>query len=99
MGTPIDYGVPPIFFAGKSELSRYEFVPPLLHYFHYDELADTSVNFWGPLMWQHSKDTDAFNILPLFWHNWGKNEEHVTVLPPPSGPSLGCTLVTAGTAK
>jgi hypothetical protein len=77
----IDYGVPPIFFAGKSELSRYEFVPPLLHYFHYDELADTSVNFWGPFMWQHSKDTDAFNILPLFWHNWGKNEEHVTVLP------------------
>ena len=32
-------------------------------------------------MWKHSKETDAFNVLPLFWHNWGKNEDHVTRLP------------------
>jgi hypothetical protein len=77
----VDYGVIPLFFAGKSELSRYEFVPPLLHYFHYSELDDSSMNIWGPLMWKHSKDTDAFNFLPLFWHRWGKNEDHLTVLP------------------
>jgi hypothetical protein len=76
-----DYGVPPFFFAGRSELSRYEFVPPLLHYYHYGELSDSSVNIWGPLMWTHSKDSDAFNILPLMFHNWGKNEDHFTLLP------------------
>src|SRR5262249_21141833 len=77
----IDYGVPPLFFAGKNELSRYEFVPPLLHYYRYAELSDSSINIWGPLMWTHSKETDSFNILPLVWHHWGKNEDHLTVLP------------------
>jgi hypothetical protein len=77
----IDYGVPPLFFAGKNELSRYEFVPPLLHYFHFSELSDSSINIWGPLMWAHSRETDAFNVMPFFWHHWGKNEEHVTLAP------------------
>jgi len=77
----IDYGVPPLFFAGKDELTRYEFVPPLLHYYRYNELTDSSFNLWGPLMWTHSKEADAFNVLPLFWHRWAKNEEHVTLLP------------------
>ena len=77
----VDYGVPPLFFAGKSDLSRYEFVPPLLHYFHFNELTDASINIWGPLMWAHSKETDAFNVMPFFWHHWSKNEEHVTLAP------------------
>jgi hypothetical protein len=77
----IDYGVPPLFFAGRSELSRYELVPPLLHYYGASELNDSSLNVWGPLVWAHSKERDAFDILPLFWHNWGKNEEHMTLFP------------------
>ena len=77
----LDYGVPPFFFAGKSERSRYEIVPPLLHYYRYSELDDSSFNLWGPLMWQHKKETDSFNVLPIFYHSWGKNEDHVTVLP------------------
>jgi hypothetical protein len=77
----IDYGVPPFFFAGKSDRSRYEFVPPLLHYYRYSELDDSSINVWGPLVWKHTKDSDAFNVFPLFWHKWGKNEDHVTLFP------------------
>jgi len=77
----VDYGVAPFFFAGKSERSRYEFVPPLLHYFNYSELDDSSTNVWGPLIWKHSADTDTFDVFPIFWHNWGKNEDHVTVFP------------------
>jgi hypothetical protein len=77
----IDYGVPPFFFAGKGELSRYELVPPLLHYYRYSELDDSSTNIWGPLVWRHTKESDSFNVLPLFWHSWGKNEDHLTVFP------------------
>ena len=77
----VDYGVAPFFFAGRSERSRYEFVPPLLHYFNYDELDDSSINVWGPLIWKHSGESDAFDVFPIFWHKWGKNEDHVTVFP------------------
>lgn len=77
----IDFGIAPLFFAGKSERSRYEFAPPLLHYFKYSELEDSSLNVWGPFVWKHTKETDAFDVVPFFWHLWGKNEDHVTVLP------------------
>jgi len=77
----IDYGVPPFFFAGRNERARYEFVPPLLHYYRYNEVDDSFTNIWGPLIWRHTKESDAFNIFPLFWHNWGKNENHLTVFP------------------
>ena len=77
----IDYGLPPLFFAGKSDRSRYEFVPSLLHYYRYDEVNDSSVNVWGPLVWTHTQDTDAFNVLPFVWHNWGKNKDNFTLFP------------------
>lgn len=77
----IDFGIAPFYFAGKNDRSRYELAPPLLHYFHYDELDESSINVWGPLVWKRTKDTQAFNIFPIFWHSWGKNEDHVTVFP------------------
>lgn len=77
----IDYGLAPFFFAGKNERSRYEVAVPLLHYFKYDEVDDVGTNLWGPLLWRHKKDSDAFDVLPLFFHSWGKNEDHLTVLP------------------
>jgi hypothetical protein len=77
----IDYGFFPLFAAGKNERSRYEFVPPLLHYFHYNEIEDSSINVWGPLVWKHSKEQDLFDLFPFFFHLWGKNEEHITLFP------------------
>ena len=77
----IDYGIPPLFFAGRNERARYEFVLPLLHYYRYNEVDDSSTNIWGPLIWRHTKNSDAFNVFPLFWHSWGKNEDHLTVFP------------------
>jgi hypothetical protein len=77
----VDLGLAPLFFAGKSDQSRYEIVPPLLHYFNYNEVEDSETNLWGPLLWRHTKTSDAFDVLPLFFHNWGKNEDHLTVLP------------------
>jgi hypothetical protein len=77
----VDLGLAPLFFAGRSDRSRYEVVPPLLHYFNYDETEDSETNIWGPLVWTHSKTSDAFDVFPLFFHNWGKNEDHLTVFP------------------
>jgi hypothetical protein len=77
----IDYGFAPLFFAGKSPRARYEIAVPFLHYFRYNEVNDSSINIWGPLIFSHSKQTDAFNVFPLYWHSWGKNENHLTVFP------------------
>jgi hypothetical protein len=79
--TDVDMGLAPLFFAGKNDRWRYEIVPPLLHYFQYDEVQDWSANIWGPLVWKHTETSDAFDVLPLFFHNWGKNEDHLTVFP------------------
>jgi hypothetical protein len=77
----VDLGIAPLLFAGKSDRSRYEIIPPLLHYYNYNEVEDSETNFWGPLLWTHTKTSDAFDVLPLFFHNWGKNEDHLTVFP------------------
>lgn len=77
----IDLGVAPFYFAGKNDRSRYELSPPLLHYFHYDELNESSINVWGPLVWKKTKETASFNVFPFFWHTWGKDEDHLTVFP------------------
>ena len=77
----IDYGIAPLYFYGKSETSEYEVIPPLLHYYRYDDIGEKSLNVWGPLVWKHTRDIDAFHVVPFYWHLWGKDEEHTTVLP------------------
>ncbi len=77
----IDYGVAPFFFAGKSDRSRYELAPPLLHYYRYAELDQSWLNIWGPVIRAHNPERDAFHVAPLFFHIWGKNEDHVTIPP------------------
>lgn len=80
--TDISYGIAPLlYFAGKTERSRYEFAAPLLHYYQNNEVEDRWVNVWGPFIWSHRKETDAFHVAPLFWHSWGKNEDSLTILP------------------
>jgi hypothetical protein len=77
----IDLGLAPIYFYGRDESSEYEVIPPLLHYYHYSDVGDRSMNLWGPLLWQHSREGDVFNVMPFYWHNWGKNEDHTTLFP------------------
>ncbi len=36
---------------------------------------------WGPFIWDHSRESDAFDVAPFYWHSWGKNEDHTTVFP------------------
>jgi hypothetical protein len=77
----MDMGLPPLYFYGKGETYEYEAIPPLLHYYRYDEQGDKSTNLWGPFLTQHSPDNDVFDILPLFYRSTGKNEAHTTLFP------------------
>lgn len=77
----IDLGLAPFYFYGRDHASEYEVVPPLLHYYHYSDIGDSETNLWGPLLWQKDRKGGVFNIMPLFWHNWGKNEDHLTLFP------------------
>ena len=77
----MDMGLAPLYFYGKTETSEYEAIPPLLHYYRYDEVGDKSTNLWGPVLLQHSPDKEVVDVLPLFYRSWGKNESHTTLFP------------------
>ena len=77
----IDMGIAPLYFYGRDDRSEYEIIPPLLHYYSYQEKGEEELDVWGPLWLESSREGGVFNLLPLFWHNWAENEEHTTVLP------------------
>jgi len=77
----IDFGVAPLYFYGQNEQSKYELIPPLLHYYHYDDRERSWMNVWGPYYREHTAKRDMLHILPLYWSIWGKNERHTTLLP------------------
>ncbi|HHH11007.1 MAG TPA: hypothetical protein ENK23_02910, partial [Sorangium sp.] len=79
--TEITYGVAPFYFYGRDQDSEWEVIPPLLHYYRYDERNDEALNVWGPLWSEHSRDGGVFNIMPFYWHSWGPNSEATTVFP------------------
>lgn len=77
----IDLGLAPLYFYGRDDRSEYEVIPPLLHYYEYSDVGDASVDVWGPVWMESSRDGGVFNLLPLFWHSWGADEEHTTLVP------------------
>jgi len=77
----LDMGVAPFYFYGRDRGSEYEVIPPLLHYYSYSDQGNKETNLWGPFLWQRDRNGGVFNIMPFFWHSWGKNEEHVTLFP------------------
>lgn len=77
----LSMGLAPFYFYGKTETSEYEVIPPLIHYYKYDETGDKTTTLWGPVFTQRSPDEDVTNVFPLFWRSSGKNEAHTTVLP------------------
>lgn len=77
----ISYGVFPFFFAKKDERSRYELALPLLHYYRYEELDQSWLNVWGPVIRGHWQDREAFHVAPFYFRVWGANEDHLTIPP------------------
>lgn len=77
----IDYGVAPFYLYHRDDDVEWEVIPPLLHYYRYTERGDAKLDVWGPLWMESDREGGVFNILPIFWHNWGKNEAHTTLFP------------------
>jgi hypothetical protein len=77
----IDLGVAPFYFYGQNAESKYELIPPLLHYYKYDDRSLSWTNVWGPYYRRHTEKRDMFHLFPLYYSIWGKNERHTTVFP------------------
>jgi hypothetical protein len=78
----IDMGIAPFYFYGRDARSEYEVIPPLLHYYSYEEKGDEELDVWGPLWMESSRKGGVFNVLPLFWHNWeGEFSSNTTLFP------------------
>ena len=75
-----DWGIAPLFFAGKDRSSDYRLIPPLLHYHERDDVG-TSLDLWGPFYRETTKTRDLFHIMPLYWSIWGEHERHTTLFP------------------
>ena len=77
----IDFGVAPLYFFGQNATSQYEIIPPLLHYYSYNDRDLSWTNTWGPYYRKHTQKLDMLHLLPLYYSLWGKDERHTTVFP------------------
>jgi hypothetical protein len=77
----LDFGVAPFYFYGQSAEKKYEIIPPLLHYYRYNDRDLSWVNIWGPYYREHTQKRDMFHILPFYFSITGKDESHTTLLP------------------
>ncbi|MES1178885.1 MAG: hypothetical protein ABUL62_31495 [Myxococcales bacterium] len=77
----IDFGVAPLYFYGQSVKTKYELIPPLLHYYRYNDRDLSWTNVWGPYFRRHTQNRDMFHLFPFYYSLWGKDERHTTVLP------------------
>jgi hypothetical protein len=77
----IDFGIAPLYFYGQNAESKYEVIPPLFHYYGYDDRTLSWTNIWGPYYRHHSQTRDALHLFPFYYSLWGKNERHTTVFP------------------
>lgn len=77
----IDLGVAPFYFYGQDAEKKYEIIPPLLHYYGYDDRDLSWVNVWGPYYREHTQKRDMLHLLPLYYSIKGKDERHTTLLP------------------
>ena len=77
----LDFGIAPLYFYGQNLKTKYEIVPPLLHYYRYNDRDLSWTNVWGPYFRRHTQKRDMFHLFPLYYSLWGKDERHTTVLP------------------
>jgi len=77
----LDFGVAPFYFYGQDAEKKYEAIPPLLHYYHYNDRTLGWTNVWGPYYREHTQKRDMLHLLPFYFSIDGKNEHHTTLLP------------------
>lgn len=77
----IDLGVVPFYFFGQNTETKYEVIPPLLHYYRYNDRDLSWFNVWGPYYREHTQKREVLHILPLYYSIWGPRERHTTLFP------------------
>lgn len=77
----IDFGIAPLYFYGQNAETKYEVIPPLLHYYRYNDRDLSWTNIWGPYYRRHTQKRDSLHLLPLYYSLWGEGERHTTVFP------------------
>lgn len=80
--TDIDLGIAPLYFFGQNRERQYELIPPLIHYYSYNDRDLSWVNMWGPYYRSHTQKRDVLHLLPFYWSLWRPNGgRHTTVFP------------------
>lgn len=77
----INLGIAPFYFFGQNQQRLYETIPPLLHYYKYNERTREWVNIYGPYYRAHTEKRELFHVIPFYWSIWGEKERHTTVAP------------------
>src|SRR5690606_6449924 len=85
----LSFGIAPFYFFRQTPLTKLEAIPPLLHYYRFDDRAESYTNVWGPYFRRHQMrseggerhDWEALHLLPFYFSLWGPGERHTTVAP------------------
>jgi hypothetical protein len=77
----IDFGIAPLYFFGQNAETKYEIIPPLLHYYRYNDRDLSWTNIWGPYYRRHTEKLEMLHLLPLYYSLWSDHERHTTVFP------------------
>ena len=77
----IDFGVAPLYFYGQTNEHAYELIPPLVHYYDYDDRDLSWVNVWGPYYRSHTQDRDLLHVFPIYWSLYKPGARHTTIFP------------------
>jgi hypothetical protein len=79
--TSIDFGVAPLYFYGQTSERAYELIPPLVHYYDYNDRDLSWVNLWGPYYRSHTQQRDLLHIFPVYWSLTRPGARHTTIFP------------------
>ncbi len=77
----LSLGVAPFYFYGQNAERKYEVIPPLLHYYRYNDRDLSWFNVWGPYYREHTQTREMLHLLPFYYSIWGKDERHTTLFP------------------
>lgn len=77
----IDFGVAPLYFYGQNNEHAYELIPPLVHYYDYDDRDLSWINTWGPYYRSHTQKRDLLHVFPIYWSLTRPGARFTTIFP------------------
>ena len=77
----IDFGVAPFYFYGQTAEHAYELIPPLVHYYDYDDRDLSWINMWGPYYRSHTQARDLLHVFPIYWSLTRPGARFTTIFP------------------